>query len=312
MEDYYMKKIIIDTDIGVDFDDVLALMTGIALQNEGVIGLDGVSVGTARENASACASAVCDYYGFKTDIPVFHSEKIPCDNTNVYATAVAEKFNGVNGEEDTVRFLRRKLAAAEDKVTFACIGPLSAVSRLIDSVGDDISPLMGNDLISEKVERFYCMAGNFSYLHPELYTGKFNYVPEWNIVQGIKAAQNFINKVRVPVTLVPFEVGGKVLSGATLPENSLAGFAIRHFYKINYKEFPGCFLRQSWDPITVALASGLDIAEVSENGTITIADDGKTDFIPGKGNHSYAFSKYDEKTVADMLDSLYAELVGKK
>ena len=97
-----MKKIIIDTDIGVDFDDVLALMTGIALQNKGFIRLDGVSVGTARENASACASAVCDYYGFKTDIPVFHSEKIPCDNTNVYATAVAEKFNGVNGEEDTV------------------------------------------------------------------------------------------------------------------------------------------------------------------------------------------------------------------
>lgn len=64
-----MKKIIFDTDIGGDCDDVMALDVLLSAHKCGECELLGVTYCEKSRNAPACIYAICRQHGF-ADIPI--------------------------------------------------------------------------------------------------------------------------------------------------------------------------------------------------------------------------------------------------
>ena len=126
-----MKKLILDTDIGVDCDDAVALALLMALQKEGFCDLLAISTCTARVGATAAVRAITDYYG-AYDIPCgrMYSPVLPCDRTNNYAEKLMKKYKKAEAEEESVHLLRKTLAKAQEKVVLVAIGPLTMIVSL--------------------------------------------------------------------------------------------------------------------------------------------------------------------------------------
>lgn len=302
-----MKKLLIDTDIGIDCDDAMAIGAAIALEKKGLIHIEGISTCTAREGASGCVSAITDYYGLSKPTASYFGTPLECDKRNIYAKDVRDAFRKKDSGEESVRFLRKKLASSEDGVILVSLGPMTVIAALLESMPDDISLWSGRELVARKAEALYAMGGNFV-AYEDRYKGRYAYGAEWNICQDIPAAQFVVENIPVPVIFSPYETGVRVLSGESFGEGSPVKMSIRLFFERNRDEFEEKFARASWDPITVCMAAGADWFSLSSPGRIAVDDEGKTLFFAGKGNHRYLIEKNQPEQTAEKLDELYAEL----
>ena len=299
-----MRNILIDTDIGIDCDDAMALAAAIALERQGKINILGVSVCTARAGAVSAVSAICGFYGKSAEVGVYNGKKLACDERDVYDYALMQRYGKTESAEDSVRFLRRKLCEAEEKITLVTIGPLTNIASLILSKGDDISPLSGRELLRKKAECVYSMGGNFVHVN----SGEPYGIPEWNVAQDIESCRIFVEKCPVNVVFLPYETGYDVLSGKPFTANDPVGYAIRRFFEENPSEFGGTYVRCSWDPLTVCAAAGEDMFLVSDFGTVSVDGEGVTSFKKGVGKHRYCIRKEPAENTARKLEKLFSEL----
>ena len=271
-----MKKLILDTDIGVDCDDAVAISLLVGLKQKGFCDILGISTSTARVGATSAVNAILDYYGEK-DIPCgkMYYPFLPCDNTNNYAEKLMKKYKKAEGTEESVRLLRRLLANAQEKVQLIAVGPLTMIAKLMQSNADDISPLNGIELMVEKVETFYTMACRFCV--------EFG---EWNVLQDIQSASYVFANLPVPTIVSPGELGDTVFTGNVLAEkkdhpvwDSIVGF----FEEVGSEKEPSEYSRESWDPLTCYSAVlGLDDFILSEKGDVSIDERGVSFFTPNK------------------------------
>ena len=236
-------KIIIDTDLGGDCDDVGALAVACNLAKAGKTELLAVTYCIGNPWGGYFTRYELDYFGFK-DVPLgtLKDENfMSAPNYAKYSKPFCEKYQPQHPEtEDATRVLRRTLAG-NSGVTLVAIGPLRNISNLLESDPDDISPLNGIELVKESVVEFVTMLGSFD--RPD-YT-------EWNILMDIKSAQNVIEKMPVPIVFSPHELGSHIFTGQlneTLPE----GHPVREAYWL-YSDKKS-YIRQSWDLITVYAA----------------------------------------------------------
>lgn len=298
-----MIDLLLDTDIGIDCDDAMAIALALSLERQGYVRLVGVSTCTARSGASGAVRAVARACGAQVDTSVC-SSALQCDSSNVYAAALRDRFGTKDGGEESVRFLRRKLAAAARPVALAALGPLTVVAGLLKSGADDISPLGGRELAVRSVSCLYAMAGNF--VHREKrYGGRYPHTAEWNVCQDIAAARYVADHFPGAVVFCPYEAGADVLSGEGFGADTPVGAAIRLFYESAPDLFPGKYARSSWDPVTVAVAAGLDLFDLSPRGKIVVGEDGTTDFSPGGGEHRYIIERHPPAQTAAALNALY-------
>ncbi len=282
-----MRKILIDTDIGIDCDDAIALALAISLEKQGKIEIAGVSVVTAREGATQAVSAIFEHFGASTDVGRYFGKALECDKENIYAKAVKDKFGGKEYFEDSVKYLRRKLASSKDKLTLVAIGPLTNVASLLESEPDEISPLNGVDLVKNKVEILYSMAGNFVHVNANEEFG----IAEWNVIQDVDACKTVIKLCPVELVFSPYETGYEVLSGKSFDVNDPVGYSVKMFFEAHPSEFCGKYVRCSWDPITVAVASGVNLLDYSEYGKVSVDSNGVMFFKKGKGKHRYLIKR---------------------
>ncbi len=302
-----MKQLLIDTDIGIDCDDAVALSVAAYLQKTGRAKILGVSTCTAREGASGSVSAIADYYGEEMPTASYFGNPLECDKTNIYAKAIKDSFKKEDSIFESVKLLREKLASSSQKITLVSIGPFNVIASLLESPPDEISALNGVELVKEKVDCLYSMGGNFM-VYNEKYVGENNNFPEWNIFQDVRSAQTVTEILPVPLIMCPHEVGCIVHTGQSLGEDTPGGKAIRLFYEKNPDCFKGVYSRESWDPITVCLAVGIDLCDYSEFGKITVNSNGITTFKKGEGNHRFAIVRDDPSVTANVIESFLKEL----
>lgn len=305
-----MKEIILDTDIGNDCDDAVALALLIKLAKSGKCVFDTVTTSTARKGAAACIKAIADYYGYSIkNIGKMIPPLLVCDSSDYYAQAVAKKYGVKDSNRNNIEVLRKKLSETDGKVTFITIGPLTSLARFLKSGGDGISPLTGKQLFDSKVEEIYIMGGSF--LNQED-AAKNSVIKEWNIVQDIGSAQYAVNNIKCSMVFCPLEVGSKVFSGNSLKKekDNPAWYCLECFAKAGGNP-PDNFARESWDPVTVYNAV-MGIKEpfyVSENGWINVENDGLTSFEASKdGKHNFIkieekYIKIAEKIINGILES---------
>ena len=257
--------VILDTDVGADCDDMMAIAYLAEAEREGAIALKAITHSNTCEEGLPAIRAYLKHLG--TDIEVGHvaGEVGAYDN---YAAEVAEAFGDEScyaPSEDAVTLLRRTLSQSLDVILIA-VGPMTNIAALLESKPDGISTQDGVALVRERCKRVVLMAGDFV-------SGK----PEWNVKLDVAAMRTVVESCPVPLYVLPFECGHEMITGAHLldaayPENPLS---------LSFREFPGVTEkggRHSWDPATAAFAclGEGELFSVSEPCVISVDEIGTT------------------------------------
>ena len=241
-----MVKIILDTDLGCDCDDVGAAAVLCSLAKAGEAEIVCAASCISNPWGARMLSYELASLGFP-DVPVgalAEKDFMADDWCGRYARVYGENYHIPQPEfEDAVRVMRRALAENNGgrDITLAAIGPLRNIANLLRSEGDDISPKSGRELIAENVCEFVTMLGSVS---------RTDYC-EWNVKCDIPSARYVISEMPVPTVFSPFELGDHIVTGNLLPTLPV-GHVVREAYYIHEEEKK--YTRFSWDPITVLCA----------------------------------------------------------
>jgi len=282
-------KLIFDTDMGNDTDDVMALCMIHALQSRGAVKLLAVTVTKDHPQAAAFVDAVNTFYG-RPDILI--------GVVRGGATPEPGKFNllaDAKNEEGALRYphdlmsgsdapeatgLIRKLLAAQpdNSVALVQVGFFTNFQRLLESKPDEASPLNGRDLVAKKVKFLSIMAGAFQTV------GWNTRHLEYNVVMDIPAAQKLALDWPTPVIWSGYEIG----VAAAFPHEVVAtglGYVKHHPLKESYYLYsaPG-HDRPTWDPtaLLAAVCPDRGYFTLSPAGAVTVEDNGATWFRPSK------------------------------
>lgn len=287
-------RLIFDTDIGNDVDDVQALAMIHSMQSRSACRLLAVTVTKDSDLAGPFVDAINTFYGRgQTPIGVVRPGKTP--EPGKFLPMAAEKVNGSfryphdllsnNDAPEAVRLLRKLLAAEPDgSVTIAQVGFSTNLARLLDSNPDASSPLSGSDLIKAKVKELSIMAGAFQPIG-----GNAHYI-EYNVVQDIANCKKLADEWPSPVVWSGFEIGIAV----PYPAESILkdyGYMADHPVAEAYRRYePPPHNRPTWDLTSVLYAVHPDRGyfDLSPPGKVVVEADGFTKFEPDtKGLHRY-------------------------
>ena len=299
-------RIILDTDIGNDVDDALALDMLYKYQDQGIVKILGILTNKDTKYAPEFVDIMNTWYGYPK-IPIGTiSDGVSLDDYVNYAENVCV----LNNEDGTPMFKRsyknydkllpshilyRKLLAAQpdNSVTVITIGFSTNLARLLETPGDKYSPLTGRELVARKVRLVSVMGGDFIQ----------NPRAEFNIVNDIPAAKKLFSEWPGPIIVSPFAVGKAIKFPASVILNDF-NWGVQHPMVqayLNYRKMP--YDRPTWDLTSVlyAVKGAGDFFTVSEPGTVSVTDDGHTVFTPSPdGKH--ALLSVDKEQAARVKD----------
>ena len=308
-------KLIFDTDMGNDVDDVMALSMIHTLQTRGVVELLAVTVTKDHPQAAAFVDAVNTFYG-RPDVPVGVVREgatpepgkfnLLCDSKKEDGS-LCYPHDLLSGKDapEAVGLLRKMLAGEPDNsVVLVQTGFFTNFKRLLESQPDALSPLNGRDLIAKKAKMLSIMAGAFQTIN-----WNTRYL-EYNVVKDIPAAQALAKGWPSPVVWSGFEIG----IAAAYPHESVEqdfGYVKHHPLKEAYYVYqPPPHDRPTWDPTALLYAVYPDRGyfTLSAAGTVQVDDDGATVFRPskdGKGrDHFLSMSAEQASRVREVIVQL--------
>ena len=278
--------VIYDTDIGSSTDDLFALHMLYKYMDAGRCNLLGVMVNREGETSAALADLMNTFYGHP-DIPI-GVERDGTKNPRVFIDySLLPTLLDENGElmfkrsvtdysalPDAWRLYRQLLAQQPDhSVTVISVGFLSNLAHLLESQGDEFSPLNGVELVRTKMKRLFIMGGSF---------GDSVEPIEYNFLQSLSYSQMFFNlwPNDVDIIMSPGEVGDGI---EYVPENVIADidWTDKHPIKQVYMNCDCNTGQKMWDPLTVIQAiEGDSLFALSPRGTVTVNDRAETFFHP--------------------------------
>lgn len=274
-------KVIIETDMGNDIDDALALAVALKAANNNELELLAVGCHKMSETPAKYVDIVNTYYG-QPQVEAAMS-LTPVKETSSYtdytqapsAMGFAESKGGVYPEP--VALYRKILAEAEDgSITFVSLGFGTTLAQLLDSPADEISPLTGKELVAKKVRILSIMAGSYGEKKRA----------EYNVVNDIPAMKKVFAEWPGEIVQNPFEIGKQVMFPGSEIENNLGWEGLNPVvegYKL-YRPMP--YDRPSWDILSVIYILKPELFTKSVPGTVTVDDEGYTYFEPSaEGKH---------------------------
>jgi PKD repeat protein len=300
-------KIILETDLEDDCDDMGALAMIHALIDYGECELLAVMVNGRNVAAAECVDAVNTYYN-RPDIPIGRRDFTPSSVTGYgYAYDIAQDWpHDLESYTDcpTASELYRQILSeqADESVTIVSIGWLGNLKDLLDSEADAYSDLDGEALVAQKVKELSLMGGGYP-------TGR-----EYNFVRVPEATYQVVYDWPTPIMYSGWELGAYVQTGARLietPEDN----PVRYAYK--YKQGAGND-RESWDQTSVLYAvRGLqDYWSANTTGrntfdATTYYNYWLTDQDPdGRAEQGYLKALMDPDDVSDIIDELMLKTPG--
>jgi len=282
--------VIFDTDMGNDIDDALALAMLHALSDRRECQLIGVTLTNANAAAVPYIRLINRFYG-RPDLPVGAALKALDDGARDGYMSAALKASGASARsvapaESALMLLRRLLANASEKVVIVQTGFSTNLAALLNSPD-------GAALAREKVALLVVMAGNF--------TGG---EPEYNVRIDVAAAKTVFEHWPTSIVFSGFEIGRELLYPAASIERDYA-YAPVHPIAQSYRAYHAMpYDRPTWDLTAVleAVRPEHHYFERSEAGTVLVADNGATRFIPGEGDRRYL--RLDPAKRAEIIEAL--------
>ena len=288
-------KLIFDTDMGNDVDDLMALCMIHNLQRRGACELLAVTITKDHPQAAAFVDAVNTLYGYP-DTPIGVVRNGAAKEAGKFNLLAAEKNadgslryphdlkSGADAPE-AVGLLRKVLAGQPDgSVTIAQVGFFTNLSRLLDSPPDEHSPANGRELVAKKVKGLSLMAGAFQ-------TVQWNTRHlEYNVALDVPAAQKLAKEWPTPLVWSGFEIGVAAAFPHVVIERDLDYLAHHPLKEAYYLYEPPPHDRPTWDPTAVLYAVLPDRGyfDLSPPGEVTVENDAATLFRPAnKGHHRF-------------------------
>jgi len=287
--------VIFDTDITGDCDDVLALAMLHALESRGECELKAVTISKINPLAAPFVDAVNTFYS-RGDIPIGVTRDAQrrqskyldiCKTKDAGELRYPHDLLSSGDAPDAVSVLRKTLAGADDaSMIIIQVGLASNLADLVESPGDEISPLSGKQLVAKKCKLASVMAGSFNPV------GDKQVHREANVINGINAMQRFADQWpdSVPVIWSDYGIGLAV----RYPRESIARdfeYASHHIVKEAYLAHSGPeHDRPSWDLTSVlqAVRPDEDYFGLSESGRVSVDDRGVTTFqVQADGRDRY-------------------------
>jgi inosine-uridine nucleoside N-ribohydrolase len=290
-------KVILDTDIDSDVDDVGALAMLHTLADHGKVEILGVIVTSDDRYAPGCTDAINHFFN-RPEIPIGVEKGIPLQHLSKYTKEIAEGFpKRIETYEealDATSLYRQLLAEAPDQsVVLISIGHLTNLAHLLKSDADEISPLTGIELVRQKVKLWSCMGG----MYPEGKEANF-YRPD--PASTVYSVENWPGEV----VFGGWELGNEIITGGIFLQKYLEPTnPVSQAYKL-YNNYSG---RQSWDQASVlyAVSPDKDYWELVREGHCQVHPDGSNSWIPGApGKQAYLKKKADPREVAKIIDAL--------
>lgn len=279
------EKLIIDTDMGADVDDVGSIAVAHYYADQGQAELLAVMVSNMGGNAgwaAPTADAINTYYQ-RPNVPLA-TNKGPAkafagDRSKFVEHIGANKSRfghdlATEGTaEDAVVAYRRILNAQPNKsVSLIVVGWMSNIANLMDSPsnykGDKIYKT-GKKLLEQKLKTLIVMGGRYP-------SGL-----EFNFKFDGASASKVMSNLQVPMVFTGYELGTLVQSGDSLVNTSVNS-PVREAYRL-YGGGVEPFNRASWDLTAVVYAvEGLgDYFSYSEKGKNRVSSDGSNVWLSG-------------------------------
>ena len=223
-------KLIFDTDIAHDWDDVGALAVLHGLANLGEVKILGMAVAASdsgtRKYAPQALDIINTYYN-RPDIPIGVCRPKGVDADPVYTKDLVLNYDfpsdiGTN-VPDAVELYRKILSEQPDSsVVFLSVGMLTNMKDLLNSKPDQYSNLNGFDLVARKVKLWVAMGGTY----PEGESSNFD---------GDKPTANYVVENWPGDVLFVGRGSYEFLTGGTLPQTP-AGNPVRIVYELMQKK----------------------------------------------------------------------------
>lgn len=279
-------RIIFDTDVGNDVDDVLALSVIHALQSRGECELLAVTITKPDELAGPFVDALNTFYR-RPGIPIGYTHAALNNEPSKFLPLAEVKdsrklryprrLKRSSDAPEATRLLRQILSCQPDRsVVLVQVGYFSNFAALLDTPGDAVSPLNGGDLVRQKVKLLSVMAGSFRTTHHDR---------EYNVVQDLPAAKRLVPRWPTPIVWSGFEIGIAVPYPAVSIERDF-NYLPHHPAAEAYRLYnPPPHERPTWDLTSVLYAVRPDRGyfDLSAPGQVTVEEDGFTRFTPAPG-----------------------------
>jgi hypothetical protein len=272
-------KIIFDTDITGDVDDVLALAMCHTLAHRGACDFLGVTVSKNHPLTASFVDAQNTFHG-RPDLPIGVTRDAKAQHRESKYLKLADSphyphdLKRNEDAKDAVELIRELLMAQPDhSVTIISVGNASNLANLLKSPG-------GLDLVKQKVKALSIMAGAFAFCN------RTNYHLEANVINGIGYMQTVANQWpdEVPIVWSGFEIGEALPFPRGVIQQDL-DYLPHHLVKEAYLLHSGPqHDRPCWDESSVlwAVYPERGFFGLSQPGRIKVLDDGFTHFIPVK------------------------------
>jgi inosine-uridine nucleoside N-ribohydrolase len=301
-------SIILDTDIGPDYDDVGAMAVLHALADQGEARPLAVIASNKHELVVPTIDVLNTYFG-RPNLPTAVTkgpgvvdgawQKWP----EMLVATYPHKINSSNDAPDAVTTYRQILAKQPNgSVTIVTVGFLTNMANLLDSKPDQFSKLDGKALVKQKVKELVSMAGAFPKGH------------EFNVHKDSIASEKAFMNWPTPVIFSGFEIGKQIKTGPRLVANNALKSPVKDVFALcmpkSKQDNEG---RMSWDQTAVLVAIrgvepyfGLKRGRFVLNGGYNSWQDDPT------GPHYYLTEKMPIPQVTEVIETLMMHQPGKK
>jgi inosine-uridine nucleoside N-ribohydrolase len=241
-------KIIFDSDLGPDYDDVGALAFLHAMADSGKVDILATIASNKNELVAPSIDVINTYFGRPgLAIGAPKTDGVSLGSSQHWADSIVAKYphiiKSTDDAPDAVNIYRRILSSQPDNsVTIVTVGFLTNLANLLKSPADNVSPLNGMDLINKKVKLLVSMAGKF----PE---GK-----EFNIYMDSTSSKYVYENWPGQIIFTGFEIGSKIYTGLRLINSPVINSPVKDVFRISIplseEDKNG---RMSWDETAVLI-----------------------------------------------------------
>lgn len=293
-------KIIFDTDLGPDYDDVGALAFLHAMADSGKVEILATIASNKQELVAPSINVINTYFG-RNELPLGAPKTagVNLGSSQHWADSIVEKYPhtvlSTSETEDAVNVYRRILNNEPDtSVTIVTVGFLTNLSNLLKSDPDKISPLSGKELVTRKVKKLISMAGSFP-------TGR-----EFNIYMDSTASKYVYEIWPGEIIFTGFEIGAAIHTGLKLIASDIKNSPVKDVFRISIplaeEDKEG---RMSWDETAVLIGVyGTKGFFDTVRGRIIVNTDGSNtweDMVAGR--HIYVRQKMPVPQISEFIEA---------
>lgn len=300
-------RLILDTDLGPDYDDVGAMALMHALADSGQVQILATLSSNADERVVPCIEVINAYFN-RPEIPVgatknstaaslttWHKEKW----TDALPARYPHPTDKTSDASDAVAVYRQLLSQQPDSSVVICtIGFLTNLKDLLRSEGDAYSPLSGKELVARKVKRLVAMAGGF----PQ---GR-----EFNVYCDLESSKVVAEEWPTEILFSGFEIGEKILTGKKLVAMPTERSPVKEAFALSFAEGDPDG-RMSWDQTAVLVAiKGYAPYFDIERGHFKLADaEGNNDWeVDPRGTHARLLFRMTPARLAEVIEGYMMHL----